>query len=90
MMPAAVHTANTAGMVETWRLTSDGWTKIDAPMMIPTTIAVACTRPIERRSKPTVYRRYARLVSGFPFSAISNARNFAGFVVLALRDTPCN
>src|SRR5260370_3893837 len=55
MIPAAVHRAKTAGMLETWRLTSEGWTKIDAPMMIPTTIAVACTRPIERRSKNTVY-----------------------------------
>ena len=36
--------------VGTARLTSDGWTKIDAPTMVPTTMAVAWVRPIERSS----------------------------------------
>jgi hypothetical protein len=31
-------------------LTSDGWTKIDDPTMVPTTMAVACVRPIVRAS----------------------------------------
>jgi len=35
----------------TARLTSDGWTKIDEPTMVPTTIAVACVSPIERVSR---------------------------------------
>jgi hypothetical protein len=40
-MPAKLGTA---------RLTSEGWTKIDEPTMVPTTIAVACVNPIERVS----------------------------------------
>jgi hypothetical protein len=40
-MPAKVGTA---------RLTSDGWTKIEEPTMVPTTIAVACVSPIDRWS----------------------------------------
>jgi hypothetical protein len=32
-----------------WRVISDGWTKIDAPTIVPTTIAVACVSPRERR-----------------------------------------
>ena len=36
--------------VGTARLTSDGCTKIDEPTMVPTTMAVAWVRPIERAS----------------------------------------
>ena len=32
-----------------WRAISDGWTKIDAPTIVPTTIAVACVSRRERR-----------------------------------------
>src|SRR5437667_5499522 len=31
---------------------------------------------------------YAGVVNGFPFSANNNAKSFAGFVLLALPDTP--
>src|SRR5206468_3898638 len=48
--PAATHTSSIPPNVGTARLTSDGCTKIDAPMIVPTTIAVACGRPIERLS----------------------------------------
>jgi hypothetical protein len=34
----------------TARVTSDGWTKMDAPTIVPTTIAVAWTFPIDRLS----------------------------------------
>jgi hypothetical protein len=34
--------------VSRWRAISDGWTKIDAPMIVPATIAVALTRVRER------------------------------------------
>src|SRR5882762_3781155 len=51
--PAAIQTANTPGTDGTSRAISEGWTKIDAPMMMPTTIAVACPRPIERLSSVT-------------------------------------
>src|SRR5438034_5847098 len=48
--PAAAHTSSMPPKLGTARLTSDGWTKIDAPMIVPTTIAVACRSPIERVS----------------------------------------
>src|SRR6185436_15762367 len=48
--PATIHTSSIPPKVGTARLTSDGWTKIDDPTMVPTTIAVACVRPIERAS----------------------------------------
>src|ERR1039458_8305151 len=47
-MPAATHTERTPPTLGTCRLISEGCTKTDAPMMIPTTIAVACSRPIGR------------------------------------------
>ena len=46
--PATIHTSNMPPNVGTARLTSDGWTKIDEPTMVPTTMAVACVKPIER------------------------------------------
>src|SRR5919198_5444275 len=46
--PAAIHTSSVPATVGTARLTSDGCTKIDAPTIVPTTIAVAWVRPIER------------------------------------------
>ena len=46
--PAATQTSSMPAKVGTARLTSDGCTKIDEPTMVPTTIAVACVRPIDR------------------------------------------
>src|SRR5579864_498500 len=46
--PAAIQTSSMPQKSGTDRLTSDGWTKIDDPTIVPTTIAVACTRPIDR------------------------------------------
>src|SRR2546429_2016649 len=46
--PAVVHTSSIPPKLGSARLTSDGCTKIEEPTMVPTTIAVACTRPIER------------------------------------------
>src|SRR5262245_27964819 len=48
--PAATQTSSMPVKLGTARLTSDGWTKIDEPTMVPTTIAVACVSPIERVS----------------------------------------
>src|ERR1051325_12144578 len=39
--PAANHTERTPGILGTCRLISEGCTKIEAPMMMPTTMAVA-------------------------------------------------
>src|SRR5262245_49031154 len=46
--PAASQTNSMPANVGTALLTSEGWTKIDAPTIVPTTIAVASVRPIER------------------------------------------
>src|ERR1044071_1375745 len=46
--PATIHTLSTPAVLGTWRLISDGCTKIDAPMMIPATMQLACNRPIGR------------------------------------------
>src|SRR5438270_741100 len=48
--PAAIHTSSIPVKVGTARLTSDGCTKIEDPTIVPTTIAVACVRPIDRAS----------------------------------------
>src|SRR5205807_7142006 len=48
--PAASHTSMTPPVLGIRRVISDGWIKIDAPTMIPTTRAVAWESPIERRS----------------------------------------
>ncbi len=48
--PAAIHTSSMPPNDGTALLTSDGWTKIDEPTMVPTTIAVAWVRPIVRVS----------------------------------------
>src|SRR6187455_1113657 len=48
--PATTQTSSMPPKVGTARLTSDGCTKIDEPTMVPTTIAVAWVRPIERAS----------------------------------------
>src|SRR5262245_13116137 len=61
--PAASQTSSIPPNDGTARLTSDGCTKIDAPMMVPTTIAVACGRPIERVSVLTPLTSY---VQGLP------------------------
>src|ERR1019366_3160024 len=47
-MPAATHTERTPPTLGTYRLISEGCTKIEAPMMMPATIAVACSRPMGR------------------------------------------
>src|SRR5688572_28278155 len=46
--PAHAHTMSTPEMVGTAPDTSDGCTKMDAPMMVPTTIAVARPTPMAR------------------------------------------
>src|SRR5256885_10674495 len=48
--PAAIQTSSMPLKLGTARLTSDGWTKIDEPTIVPTTIAVACVTPIVRAS----------------------------------------
>src|SRR5690242_13776162 len=48
--PATTQTISMPPKLGTARLTSEGWTKIDAPTIVPTTIAVACGSPIERVS----------------------------------------
>ena len=48
--PAASHTSSIPARLGTARLTSDGCTKIDAPTIVPTTIAVACRSPIDLSS----------------------------------------
>src|SRR5271169_253927 len=47
-MPAAIQTERTPGTVGTWRLISEGCTKMEAPMMMPTTMAVAWSNPMGR------------------------------------------
>src|SRR5437867_13100480 len=46
--PATTHTSSMPPKVGNARLTSDGCTKIDEPTIVPTTIAVAWMRPIDR------------------------------------------
>ena len=48
--PAASQTSRMPDTDGICRVISDGCTKIDAPMMVPTTIAVACVSPSEGRS----------------------------------------
>src|SRR3954449_7073456 len=47
--PAAAQTSSMPETDGTAPDTSDGWTKIEAPMIVPTTIAVARVRPIACR-----------------------------------------
>src|SRR5438270_9525929 len=47
--PAASQTPMIPTTDGTAPVTDDGCTKIDAPMIVPTTIAVACTGPIDGR-----------------------------------------
>src|ERR1044071_7142782 len=46
--PATSQTESTPATLGTWRLISEGCTKIEAPMMIPTTMAVACRSEMGR------------------------------------------
>src|SRR5204863_4643642 len=46
--PAATHTSKMPETDGIWRVISEGCTKIEAAMMVPTTIAVACVSPRER------------------------------------------
>src|ERR1700722_2948152 len=55
--PAATQTSSMPANVGTARLTSDGCTKIDAPTIVPTTMAVACVRPMDRSSAGAMGRR---------------------------------
>ena len=57
-MPANTVAVHTNGMPANgiWRVISDGCRKIDAPMIVPTTIAVAWVRPSERRRGPVTER----------------------------------
>src|SRR5215471_10361227 len=47
--PATAQTSSMPDSEGTAPDTSDGWTKIEAPMIVPTTIAVARVRPIACR-----------------------------------------
>jgi hypothetical protein len=46
--PASSQTSNIPEMLGTRLVISDGWTKIEAPMMMPATMAVALKRPMGR------------------------------------------
>src|SRR6267378_3038466 len=48
--PETAQTRNTTEIAPVRAVISDGWTNIDAPMIVPTTMAVAWTRPMERRN----------------------------------------
>ncbi|MEE9246108.1 MAG: hypothetical protein V3U63_07885, partial [Gemmatimonadota bacterium] len=48
------HTRNTAVFEGTWALITEGWTNIEAPMIVPTTMAVALVSPMERLSSGAV------------------------------------
>ena len=48
-IPAHPHTSNAPGIEGISPVTSEGCTKIDAPIIVPTTIAVAWGRRIARR-----------------------------------------
>src|SRR5438132_13723448 len=56
--PAATQTSSMPPRLGTARLTSDGWTKIDAPTIVPTTIAVAWGSPIDRVNAGMSQERY--------------------------------
>src|SRR5215212_7179013 len=62
--PATTHTSSMPAKLGTARLTSDGCTKIDAPTIVPTTIAVACVSPIDRASLGIGPSRVARDSAG--------------------------
>ena len=47
-IPATIQTERTPGTEGTWRLISEGCTKMEAPMMMPTTMAVAWSNPMGR------------------------------------------
>src|SRR5450759_1930137 len=59
--PAAIQTSSIPLNDGTALLTSDGWTKIDDPTMVPTNMAVACVRPIDRSSLDDIRGASARL-----------------------------
>src|SRR5262245_66307655 len=48
--PAAIQTSSMPPKLGTARVTSDGCTKIEAPTIVPTTIAVAYVQPMARAS----------------------------------------
>src|SRR5437763_5709563 len=62
--PQTSHTANIPRTSGTSRVISEGCTKIDAPMMIPTTSAVARTKPIERVMSASLSFHQPRLPLG--------------------------
>src|SRR5262245_59886016 len=67
--PAAMHTSTIPPKLGTARLTSDGCTKIELPTIVPTTIATACTRPIERVNFIRARIAYTRARNGGPREA---------------------
>src|SRR5882672_1151983 len=48
--PATSHAASTPPADGTLAVITEGCTKMDAPMIVPTTIAAAGTRPMDRRN----------------------------------------
>ncbi len=55
--PASVHTSTTPATERISPVITDGCTKMDAPTIVPTTIAVARTSPIERLREAGVLLR---------------------------------
>src|SRR5438067_1444554 len=72
--PDAIQTESTPVLLGTLRLISEGCTKMDAPMMIPATMQLACTRPIGRRASWVNGRVYHAVTRGDP----SPPSNFDG------------
>src|SRR5262245_41687176 len=62
--PAAIQTRSMPPNDGTARLTSDGWTKIDEPTIVPTTIAVACVNEMVRANFAVTRAHPITLVSG--------------------------
>src|SRR6185295_6927911 len=74
--PAATQTSSMPLNDGTARLTSDGWTKIDEPTIVPTTIAVACVSEMLRARRGRASFPPARTGSG-RVSAIQSVGNRA-------------
>ena len=51
--PHAIQTSRMSSGVPRWRAISDGWTKIEAPMIVPATIATAFVRVSDGASSAT-------------------------------------
>src|SRR6476469_6500146 len=55
--PATIQTASMIANPGADRLTSEGWTKIDAPTIVPTTIATACGSRMARDNIGAIIRQ---------------------------------